>query len=84
MRYVSAVVLGLLLVSTASTFAAEVTGVPVDEACYVKEKAAVACAQSCTKNGNSVALVTEKGDVYQVMAMGALSSARRTPSSFRT
>jgi hypothetical protein len=86
MRHVSAVVFGLLLVSAASTFAAEVTGVLVDEACYVKEKAAgsnsqlkgedVACAQSCAKNGNSVALVTEKGDVYQVMAMGALSSEK--------
>jgi hypothetical protein len=83
MRNVSALALGLLLLSATSTLAAEVTGVLVDEACYIKEKAAgtnsqlkgedVACAQSCAKSGNSVALVTDKGEVYQVMAMGALA-----------
>ncbi len=86
MKHVSVFVLGLLLLSTASARAAELTGVLVDEACYIKEKAAgtnsqlkgedVACAQSCAKSGNSVALVTEKGDVYQVMTMGALAGEK--------
>src|SRR5262245_28578898 len=83
MKQISLVVIGMLLLSASSAFAAEVTGVLVDEACYLKEKASgsnaqlkgedVACAQSCAKNGNTVALVTEKGDVYQVMAMGSLA-----------
>jgi hypothetical protein len=36
-----------------------------------------ACAQACAKNGNTVALVTEKGDVYEVMAMGALAGREK-------
>jgi hypothetical protein len=75
---IAAVILGVGV----SAFAAEVTGVLVDEACYTKDKANVTnahkgmsetCAQDCAKKGNTVALVTEKGDVYEVMAMGDLA-----------
>lgn len=78
---VTAIVLGL----SASAFAAEVTGVLVDLACYTKDKANTtnahkgmgeACAQSCAKNGDTVALVTEKGDVYELMTMGALAGEK--------
>ncbi len=31
------------------------------------------CAQACAKKGGTVALVTEKGEVYDVMTMGDLS-----------
>jgi hypothetical protein len=52
-----------------------VTGVLVDKACYTKDKAnttnehkgmGATCAQDCAKKGNIVALVTDKGDVYDV------------------
>jgi hypothetical protein len=72
----------MVLISAGSLFAAEVTGVLVDQACYTKDKANTTnahkgmgetCAQACAKKGNTVALVTEKGDVIQVMPMGDLS-----------
>jgi hypothetical protein len=62
--------------------AAEVTGVLVDKACYLQDKANTTnahkgmgetCAQACAKKGGTVALVTEKGDVYDVMTMGSLA-----------
>jgi hypothetical protein len=71
----------LLGIATCAT-AAELTGVLVDKACYTKDKANTTnahkgmgetCAQACAKKGNTVALVTEKGDVYDVMPMGALA-----------
>jgi len=52
-----------------------VTGVLVDKACYTKDKAnttndhkgmGATCAQDCAKKGQPVALVTDKGDVYDV------------------
>lgn len=75
---VAALVLGF----SVSPFAAEITGVLVDKACYTKDKANItndhkgmgeACAQACAKKGGTVALVTEKGEVYDVMLMGALA-----------
>jgi hypothetical protein len=72
----------ILLTGAGRALAAEVTGVLVDEACYTKDKANTTnahkamgetCAQACAKKGNTVALVTEKGDLYQVMPMGDLS-----------
>jgi uncharacterized membrane protein len=72
----------VVLIGAGSALAADVTGVLVDEACYTKDKANTTnahkgmgetCAQACAKKGNTVALVTEKGDVYQVMPMGDLS-----------
>ena len=75
---IAAIVLGI----TTSAFAAEVTGVLVDLACYSKDKANTTnahkgmgetCAQACAKKGGTVALVTEKGDVYEVMTMGSLA-----------
>jgi hypothetical protein len=63
-------------------YAAEVTGVLVDKACYTKDKANTTnahkgmgetCAQACAKKGNTVALVTDKGEVYDVMPMGELA-----------
>jgi hypothetical protein len=75
---IAAIVLGI----TTSAFAAEVTGVLVDLACYTQDKANTTnahkgmgetCAQACAKKGGTVALVTEKGEVYEVMTMGALA-----------
>ena len=52
-----------------------VSGVLVDKACYTKDKANTtnahkgmdaACAQDCAKQGSQVALVTAKGEVYDV------------------
>jgi len=74
----AAIVLGI----TTSAFAAEVTGVLVDLACYSKDKANTTnahkgmgetCAQACAKKGGPVALVTEKGEVYEVMTMADLA-----------
>jgi putative hemolysin len=75
---IAAIVLGI----TTSAFAAEVTGVLVDLACYTQDKANTTnahkgmgetCAQACAKKGGTVALVTQKGEVYEVMTMGALA-----------
>jgi len=64
-------------VSAAPAFAADVTGVLVDEACYMESKANTtdahakmgdACATACAKEGKQVALVTKTGEVYEVMA----------------
>jgi hypothetical protein len=72
----------MVLMVAGSALAAEVTGVLVDEACYTKDKANTTnahkgmgetCAQACAKKGNTVALVTEKGDVIEVMPMGDLA-----------
>jgi len=68
-----AVVLGWAIVATAAP--ATVTGVLVDKACYTKDKAntsndhkgmGATCAQDCAKKGSPVALVTDKGEVYDV------------------
>ena len=76
---VAAVVFG---VGISAATAAEVTGVLVDKACYTKDKANTTnahkgmgdtCAQACAKKGGAVALVTTKGDVYDVMLMGDLA-----------
>jgi hypothetical protein len=65
-----------------AAFAADVTGVLVDEACYTKDKTntgmahkgmSETCATDCAKKGNQVAIVTKDGAVYEVMAMGALA-----------
>jgi hypothetical protein len=72
----------LLLGVGASAYAEDVTGVLVDKACYTKDKANVtnahkgmdaACAQACAKNGNTVALLTEKGDLIDVVPTGGLA-----------
>jgi hypothetical protein len=76
------VIAAIVFSITTSAFAAEVTGVLVDLACYTKDKANTTnahkgmgetCAQACAKKGGTVALVTEKGDVYEVMTMGGLA-----------
>lgn len=76
--------------------AAEITGVLVDKACYTKDKANMTnahkgmgenCAQACAKKGGTVALVTEKGEVYDVMTMGGLageSNAKLVPHMSHT
>ena len=85
MKHVSAIILAVLLGFSSTTYAAELTGVLVDKACYVKDKASTtndheameaACAQACAKNGNTVALVTDKGEVYDVMPMGKLAGEK--------
>jgi hypothetical protein len=64
-----------------------VTGVLVDKGCYSKEKAnttnehkgmGATCAQDCAKKGNQVAIVTSKGEVYDVT--GALAERARVVS----
>jgi hypothetical protein len=76
----AAMMLGL----SASLLAApmKVTGTLVDEACYTKDHANIAdahegmsatCATECAKKGQPVAIVTDKGDVYEVMPMGSLA-----------
>jgi hypothetical protein len=82
MKRISITAAALVLILSASAFAAEVTGVLVDLACYTKDKANTTnahkgmgetCAQACAQKGGTVALVTEKGDVYEVMTMGGLA-----------
>ena len=82
MKRVSAIMIAILLGVSATVSAAEVTGVLVDKACYTKDKANTTnahkgmgetCAQACAKKGNTVALVTDKGEVYDVMPMGNLA-----------
>ena len=74
----------VLMVAAQSLFAAPttVTGVLVDESCYTRDHAnttnahkgmSETCAQDCAKKGRQVALVTDKGEVFQVMAMGDLA-----------
>jgi hypothetical protein len=72
----------LLGISVSAASAAEVTGVLVDQACYTADKANTTnahkdmgpeCAQACAKKGGKVALVTEKGELYEVMTMGSLA-----------
>jgi hypothetical protein len=73
------------LVYGTPAFAADVTGILVDEPCYNASKANITnahkdmgetCAQACAKLGNQVALVTKTGEIYQVMATGALASEK--------
>jgi hypothetical protein len=81
---VASLALGFLVYG-APAFAADVTGVLVDEACYTKDKANIAqahkgmsetCATECATKGNQVALVTKTGLVYEVMAMGNLAGEK--------
>jgi len=61
-----------LFVWVAPAFAADVTGELVDLSCYSKDNvknvgaAHQECAVTCAKKGLTVALVTEKGEVYIV------------------
>ena len=82
MKKLTAMIVLLVLSFGVSPFAAEVTGVLVDKACYMQDKANTTnahkgmgetCAQACAKKGGAVALVTEKGEVYDVMTMGDLA-----------
>ena len=82
MKRISVLIIAVLFGISATASAAEVTGVLVDKACYTKDKAnttnahkgmSETCAQACAKKGNTVALVTEKGEVYDVMPMGSLA-----------
>ena len=82
MKKTSAIVVVMVLGWSVSAFAAEVTGVLVDQMCYTKDKANTTnahkgmgdtCAQDCAKKGSPVALVTDKGEVYVVMTLGALA-----------
>ena len=82
MRRTIALAVAVLLGVSVTASAAELTGVLVDKACYTKDKANTTnahkdmgetCAQACAKKGNTVALVTDKGEVYDVMPMGSLA-----------
>lgn len=82
MKKTSAILVALVLGWSVSALAAEVTGVLVDQMCYTKDKAhttnahqgmGTTCAQDCARKGSPVALVTDKGEVYVVMTMGALA-----------
>jgi hypothetical protein len=71
-----------------------VTGVLVDRACYTKDKAnttnehkgmGATCAQDCAKKGNQVALVTSKGEVYDVKGtLAADMNAKLVPHMSHT
>jgi hypothetical protein len=73
----------LVLVLVAPAFAAEITGTLVDEACYTKDKAAVAhpeCDADGAKKGQSVAIVTAAGEMYLVAGnMTKNNNARLVP-----
>jgi len=78
---VALITLGVLAYA-APAVAADVTGILVDEACYNFSKANTTnahkdmgdtCAQECARKGNQVAIVTKTGEVYEVMATGALA-----------
>ena len=82
MKKITLAVAVLLLGFGASAYAAEVTGVLVDLACYTKDKRnttnahagmSQTCAQDCASKGGTVAIVTKAGEVYEVMAMGAIA-----------
>ena len=87
----TAFVMGL---GVAAASAAEVTGVLVDKACYTKDKANTTnahkgmgetCAQACAKKGSTVSLVTEKGEVYDVMGdLAGESNAKLVPHMSHT
>jgi hypothetical protein len=79
---VSFLIAAILFGLGAAASAAEITGVLVDQACYMNDKANTTndhkgmgegCAQACAKKGGTVALVTEKGEMYEVMTMGSLA-----------
>ncbi len=81
MRNVCLIAAVVLAGSVSAVQAADITGVLVDKACYLQDKANTTnahkgmgetCAQACAKKGGTVALVTEKGEVYDVMTMGSL------------
>src|SRR5690349_13688817 len=74
-----------LAMSSGAPVAAEITSVLENEDCYKSNKAKITnahkemgetCATECAKKGNQVALVTKSGEVYQVMAMGALAGEK--------
>jgi hypothetical protein len=82
MKKISILLAVAVLGISASAYAADVTGVLVDLACYTKDKANTTnahkgmgetCAQACAKKGGTIALLTEKGEVYEIMAMGSLA-----------
>jgi hypothetical protein len=67
----------------------ELTGVLVDKGCYTKDKAntglahsgadgGATCAQDCAKKGSPVAIVTDKGEVYEVTPVGPLAGENNT------
>ena len=96
MKRVALMVAFVMGLGVAAASAAEVTGVLVDKACYSKDKANTTnahkgmgetCAQACAKKGSTVSLVTEKGEVYDVMTMGELageSNAKLVPHMSHT
>lgn len=93
MKNIALAVAIVLLGFGASAYAAEVTGILVDLACYTKDKAnttnahagmSTTCAQDCARQGQQVAIVTPSGQVYEVMAMGDLAggSESETPPPY--
>ena len=96
MKKIALAVAVVLLGFGASAYAAEVSGILVDLACYTKDKAnttnahagmSATCAQDCARKGQQVAIVTPKGEVYEVMAMGGLageSNAKLVPHMSHT
>jgi hypothetical protein len=75
-----------LFILVAPALAAEVTGELVDQACYMKDQktnvgsAHQECAVTCAKKGQTVALVTDAGEVYVVAGnMTNNNNARLVP-----
>jgi hypothetical protein len=63
----------------------KVTGILVDETCYTKDHKNIGnahagmsatCAEECAKMGNTVAIVTDKGEVLEVMPTGSLAGEK--------
>ena len=96
MKKLSAIALAAVLGWSVIAMAAPttVTGVLVDKSCYTKDKAnttnehkgmSATCAQDCAKKGNQVALVTAKGDVYNVTGdLAAEKNAKLVPHMSHT
>lgn len=82
MKKIAVAVAVVWLGCSASAYAAEVAGILVDLACYTKDNRnttnahvgmSQTCAQDCARKGGTVAIVTKTGEVYEVMAMGAIA-----------
>ena len=73
-KFCAALAAVFVLILVAPAFAAETTiaGELVDQACYLRDKAKNVgaehrdCAMTCARKGLTVALVTDKGDVYAI------------------
>jgi hypothetical protein len=80
--FITSLVVSAVLSSGVPAFAADVTGILVDKACYEFSKENITnahkdmgetCAQDCARKGVQVAIVTKTGELFQVMPTGGLA-----------